>query len=368
MSTEGGMAALRLEMPPKVPRTEYSVEIHHDLIQAVTGLDPRAWEEGQGPGNWDELEQYVQQRPDGENPWHEFYRIWDYAFQWATNIGGEYFGRYQTDMGHAVYTEDGSDFSPVGTCPFATPEEALAFDPVEAFGPLNHAKLVTDFNNYYAANARRCPIGVTMTGIYTTMISGFIQIYGWEMLLLAAGTDPERFGRVADRYAEWMQQLYNALADCDAPVVMVHDDMVWTEGAFIRPSWYRRHVFPNFKKYFRPLIDSGKIICFTSDGDYTEFLDDLVDCGVNCFIFEPLTDMALFAEKYGRTHSFIGNADTRILLRNNREEIRAEVERCMAIGKDCPGFFMAVGNHIPPNTPVDAALYYNEVYEELAKR
>ncbi len=40
----------------------------------------------------------------------------------------------------------------------------------------------------------------------------------------------------------------------------------------------------------------------------------------------------------------------------------------MAIGKDCPGFFMAVGNHIPANTPVGHALYYNEVYEDLSPR
>jgi hypothetical protein len=29
---------------------------------------------------------------------------------------------------------------------------------------------------------------------------------------------------------------------------------------------------------------------------------------------------------------------------------------------------MAVGNHIPPNTPVENALYYNEVFEELRGR
>ena len=40
----------------------------------------------------------------------------------------------------------------------------------------------------------------------------------------------------------------------------------------------------------------------------------------------------------------------------------------MAIGKDCPGFIMAVGNHIPANTPVESALYYNEVFEELRQR
>ena len=40
----------------------------------------------------------------------------------------------------------------------------------------------------------------------------------------------------------------------------------------------------------------------------------------------------------------------------------------MDIGKNCPGFFLAVGNHIPPNTPVDNAIYYNEVYEALCMR
>jgi len=27
-----------------------------------------------------------------------------------------------------------------------------------------------------------------------------------------------------------------------------------------------------------------------------------------------------------------------------------------------------VGNHIPPNTPVDNALYYNEAYMKLSER
>jgi len=78
--------------------------------------------------------------------------------------------------------------------------------------------------------------------------------------------------------------------------------------------------------------------------------------------------MKFIAEKYGRTHAFVGNADTRVLLNGTKEDIREEVQRCMDIGKKCPGYFMAVGNHIPPNTPVESALFYNEVYEELSRR
>jgi hypothetical protein len=40
----------------------------------------------------------------------------------------------------------------------------------------------------------------------------------------------------------------------------------------------------------------------------------------------------------------------------------------MDIGKRCPGFFLAVGNHLPTNTPVDNALWYNEAYEKLGRR
>ena len=39
MSYQDGLAAFNLEMPDKVPRTEYSAEMHWDLIQRVTGIE-----------------------------------------------------------------------------------------------------------------------------------------------------------------------------------------------------------------------------------------------------------------------------------------------------------------------------------------
>ncbi len=85
-------------------------------------------------------------------------------------------------------------------------------------------------------------------------------------------------------------------------------------------------------------------------------------------MLEPVTDLETAVEKYGKTHVIVGNADTRILLQNDREAIYQEVKRCMDTAKHCPGFIMAVGNHIPANTPVEAALYYDEVYRKLGRR
>lgn len=354
MSYKDGLAALHLDMPSRVPRTEYSAPQHWELVSAVTGMKVEAHSS-------DEEKTNAQKAFTG--PLH-----WNFDLSWSTLIGSGELGEYHSTMGHAVYAAEGTDYSTDIHDIFKTPEEALAFRPMETLRTPDHGKLIERFEEHYRNNCEKTPEAVNMTGIYITCISGLIDLFGWDILLTAAGIDQEAFGELTNRYALWIKQYYNALADSDVPVVMVHDDIVWTNGAFIHPDWYRKYVFPNYKKYFRPLLDSGKKILYTSDGDYTEFIDDIADCGAHGFVLEPLTDMQYIANRYGKTHVIIGNADTRVLLSGNREAIRAEVERCMDIGKQCPGFFMAVGNHIPANTPVEAAIYYNEVYEELSKR
>lgn len=352
MSLQDGMAAINLEMPPRVPRTEYSAEMHWELIKAVTGI---------------EVSQSSNEREKNEAQ-KVFRKAWNYDFLWRVCIGRNDLGEMRTKMGHAEYAAEGSDYSNDVSCPFKTPEDVLDFDPLKAYGQKDKRELTHRFETDYNDACRQNPDAVNMTGIYITCISGLIEMFGWDMMLMAMGTDRKKFGQVVNRYARWIQQYFDALADADVPVVMIHDDIVWTSGPFASPDWYRQCVFPQYKKYFAPLLDAGKKIIYTSDGTYTMFVDDIAETGVHGFVMEPTTDMAYIAEKYGRTHVFVGNADTRILLGGTRKQIRAEVERCMVIGKDCPGFFMAVGNHIPPNTPVENAIYYNEVYEELSKR
>ncbi len=352
MSFEDGWAAVNLDMPKRVPRTEYSIGGHWDLVKAVTGIDV-------GISSSEDVKAEAAGALE---------RAWNFDFFWNTLIGRGEFGDLCTDMGHCEYAAGGLDRRDTLYCPFTKPEQVLDFDPWQAYGQKDRAELTARFEEHYRRSCLRRPTGVNMTGIYTTCISGLIDIFGWDMLLYAAGTDPQRFGEMTNRYASWMQQYFDALGQADVPVVMVHDDIVWTAGAIFAPDWYRRYVFPNYRKYFEPLIDSGKKIAYTSDGNYTDFLDDVAATGVDGFVMEPTTDMAYVAQKYGKTHFFIGNADTRILLSGTKEQIRSEVRRCMAIGKDCAGFFLAVGNHIPANTPVESCLYYNDVYEELSKR
>ncbi len=352
MSYEDGWAAINLQMPQRMPRTEYSAEMHWDLIKKVTDINVAV-------NSPDDIKR------KGVSA---FMQAWNYDFVWSTLIGHDEFGEFQTDMGHAEYAAGGVDRRDTIFCPYEDPEDVLNFDPWESLGKRDKGEITRRFEAHYQANCEAFSNGINMTGIYVTLISGFIGLFGWDMLLLAAGVDRKRFGELANRYAMWIQQYYDALAEADVPVVMMHDDIVWSSGPFIQPAWYREYVFPNYKKYLAPLRESGKKIMFTSDGNYNEFIDDIAAAGVHGFIMEPMTDMQYIVKKYGQTHVIIGNADTRILLDGTKAQIRAEVERCISLGRNCPGFFMAVGNHIPPNTPVENALYYNQVYEELCQR
>lgn len=352
MSYAGGWAALNLEMPDRVPRTEYSAHFHWDLVAQVTGM-------AVGPKS-DAVRQQAAS--------NAFCKAWDYAMNWSTLVHTQPFGDLRTKMGHAVYAAGGVDYDNDIRCPFEDVEDVLNFDPMEAYGPCDEAYWKAEFEKHYQKNVQSLEDQVHMTGIYSTCISGLLEIFGWDMLLWAAGEDRKRFVGLTDRYARWIQGYFNALAQSDVPCVMIHDDIVWTEGAIFQPAFYRECLFEHYKHFFRPILDSGKRLLFTSDGNYTQFIDDIAQTGVHCFVMEPTTDMAQIAERYGKTHAFIGNADTRILLLGSRAEIEGEVKRCMDIGKACPGFIMAVGNHIPANTPIENCYIYNDAYEKYARR
>lgn len=352
MAYQDAYDAFTLKMPKKVPRVEYSVNLYWKLVQRVTGVDV-----SHNSSSEVKKEAII-----------KFEKAWDFGFYSSLDIQGQIFDGFHTKMGHAVYAEDGVDFNEEKSCPFANIEEVYNFEPFEQFGERDIEQLTKDFDKFNKRNMDEHPDQVVMTGIYVTMISGLLDLLGWDFLLIGLGEDPQKFGAVANRYADWILQYFEALAKSESEIVMIHDDIVWTSGAFANPNWYREFIFPNYEKLFDPLHKAKKKIIYISDGNFTEFIDDIATCGVDGFLMEPTTDMGYIAKKYGNTHSFVGNADCRILTYGTKEDIRKEVERCMNIGKEYPGFFLAVGNHIPSNVPIENALYYNECYEAMAYR
>ncbi len=163
-------------------------------------------------------------------------------------------------------------------------------------------------------------------------------------------------------------QYVEVWARTDVEVFLTYDDFVWTSGGALRPEFYRAHVFPHYARYWATVKDAGKKVLFCSDGNFTEYVDDLAAAGADGFIFEPATDLQAVCQRYGRTHVIIGNADCRVLTDGTAEDVRAEAARCLDLGRECPGYFFAAGNHIPPNVPIANADARIEGYREMRRR
>jgi hypothetical protein len=343
MSYERGWQALHLQMPDTIPHTEYCS--NPKLIKAVTGCDPR----------------------EDETAWDAFYKLTNYDLLWNTHDGPGWQGRV-TNMGHAEFQEGGTDWDPNIRTPFKDPEEVLSFDPVAEYGLPDIAERAAFFEQVYQQNQARYDGLIFTGGYYKTIFSACIQAFGWEMFLASPPQDYARFDRVLEGFFRISMANFQAWARTSAPIFICHDDIVWTRGPVFRPGWYRQYVFPRYKKLWQVLHDAGKIVLFCSDGNFDAFVDDIAAAGADGFIFEPLTDLQPIVEKYGQSKVIIGNIDTRALTFGTREDVRREVERCAALGKNCPGYFFAVGNHIPANVPIDNGLYYLELIEKLGRR
>ncbi|MHB1317368.1 MAG: uroporphyrinogen decarboxylase family protein [Anaerolineae bacterium] len=345
MSYAIGQATLNLQPTPRLAHTEYCT--HAALKRRVTGIP------SEGP---------EQERA--------FVDAWEYDLIWHTDDGPVDWaerGR-TTDMGHAEFLQGGTDRREPRPCPFASVQEALAVDAVAEFGLHPMDDLVAYYQHAYDVACHDYPNQVNMGGYYKTLISGAIALFGWEMLLEAAAT-PRRFARVLDTI--FAQTLHHAEAWSRTSIdwFMCHDDMVWSQGPFMRPEFYRAEVFPRYRALFALLHRAGKRVIFTSDGDMRLFVDDVIEAGADVLCFEALTPLEPVVARYGQTHGIISSkVDARTLTFGTPAEIRDEVRQTIALASRCRGLVVAVGNHIPSNVPIDNALYYMDTLRSLWSR
>jgi hypothetical protein len=351
MSRTLGMDCINCRPTPRPGHVEYSMEYHHELIRKITGTDTGDGTVSSHAADYNLLPADAQRR---------FYDAWDYDFLWNTHDGFVDWAKAGrcTDMGHAVYAADGSDQHAPQVCPFAEPEEIWAFDPVKEYGLTPFDELVAGYEANFQAQNAAYPNQVCTGGYYKTVISGAIQAFGWDMLLLAAA-DEAKFARVLERFGEYTLHHARAWAQTSIPVYIQHDDIVWTSGPFIRPDFYREVIFPIYRELWKPLKAAGKKVIFCSDGTVDMFMEDIAECGADGFIFEPCNDFEKIVRALGGSHCLFGSkVDCRTMAFGTWEQVRAEIDATLALTRGMPGHFFAVGNHIPANVSDEMCLQF----------
>ena len=335
MSYEIGIDTIHLRQTPRVAHTEYCSNAALKRCVAPNS-DPHAAH--------DRL----------------FVDAWQYDWLWQTDDGPVDWSRRgrTTDMGHSAFVEGGTDLRLPRRCPFHDAEQVFEFDAVQEYGLPALDELATYYEKRYRQQQTAHPNQVVPGGYYKTMMSGAIESFGWEMLLTAAA-DRDRFERVLDSFFRLSAHHFKAWAQTSIEVFNCHDDIVWTEGPFLSGAFYRRAIFPRYAELWSMLKQAGKRVLFTSDGNYTMFVEDLASAGADGFVFEPVTHLETVVQKFGRSHVIVSSkVDCRTLTFGTHDEIRREIDATLDLAFDCPGFMFAVGNHIPSNVPIDNALFF----------
>ena len=344
MSYNRGWKAVNLDMPDKIPHTQYIS--HDEFTLQKTGIDTHDPE--QQPMAWPALAQAL-----------------DYDFIWSTfEMPAK--GR-ATNMGHADWSETDRKDTNI-FCPFKTIDDVLNFDPVGEYGIPDINVMVDTFQTYLNEAKKLYNDAVFPGGRYHSIFSACIRTFGWEMFLASVPNNEDRFDRILEGFFELTMAEIKAWLKTDMKIYLTHDDIVWTSGSVFHPDWYRKYIFPKYKRLWKPLKENGISVLYCADGNFTEFIDDIADAGADGFIFEPATSLEKIVERYGQTKVIIGNIDCRILQFGTKEEIKLEVKRCIDLGKNCPGYFMAVGNHIPNGIPLENVEYYFDIFESMRNR
>ncbi len=169
----------------------------------------------------------------------------------------------------SFHGEDGTVYTEWGLSGSAWREEYQFFDSdsVLAFDPVENSiseKLVT--REYNQQQINRCRADQKLLGdsaivsgiYYTTLFQFGIMIFNWELFLATAASEPERFRKVLEGFAEVSRRNMTMWAQEDTDLIFMHDDIAMERGMVFNPKWYRKNLFPLYEYIIEPVKSSKR--------------------------------------------------------------------------------------------------------------
>jgi hypothetical protein len=217
-------------------------------------------------------------------------------------------------------------------------------------------------------NAALGEIGLYYPMLYTTLFMWPVEVLGWEVFMLAAGTEPERFHK--HFLLPWVaksQAIVDEILAADSPFLFVHDDLADQNGPVFPPLWYSDFIFPHYREIWSKAKELGRKVIFVADGNMTAFLPWLLDAGVDGIMCEnPATPLEAVVEHFGAPgRFFVGGIEPAKLTFGDPDEIRKMV---LDVARKCTrysGFAIASCGGLHGNIPMANLEAYFDARTEI---
>lgn len=181
-------------------------------------------------------------------------------------------------------------------------------------------------------------------------------IRGMENLMVDMSCEPEIATYILDKVTEQAIIRATSFARAGVDIIYLGDDIGMQNGPLMSPAMYQTWIKPRLKKVIDAIrnINPEIIIFYHSCGTVTEFIPDLIECGIDVLnpIQSECMDFQDIYNQYGGKISFHGTIGTQTTMPfGTPKEVKETVWRNLDIATEHGGLFVAPTHLLEPEVP-----------------
>jgi uroporphyrinogen decarboxylase len=183
--------------------------------------------------------------------------------------------------------------------------------------------------SHFEQAAAHLPPNMRIIAVIGKIFTATWMLLGFERFAIASVEQPKLIAEVFERVAEIQTRVCERCLEF--PFVgglWMSDDIAYAQGLMVSPKLLRQHVFSHYRRIGEKCHQGGVLFIYHSDGDLTQVMRDIVECGFHgLHPIEPKAmDSRLLKHQWGKHLAVLGNVDLDILARGTPEQVRAYTE------------------------------------------
>lgn len=200
------------------------------------------------------------------------------------------------------------------------------------------------------------PAGMKVIAYQGWIFTPVWMMMGFEAFSYALREDPALVEAMFERIGDLQYRIFRRLIEYDCVgAVWMPDDIAYSTGLMVNPRIFRRDLFPWFKRMAEDCAQRGLPLIYHSDGDLTDVLPDIVDCGFRALhpIEPKAMDILKLKREYGGQLCLMGNLDLGYTLtRGTPQEVEAEAKERIRTIAPGGGYCLGSANSVPEYVPL----------------
>jgi uroporphyrinogen decarboxylase len=222
--------------------------------------------------------------------------------------------------------------------------------------PLAEASIDTGIAEIFSEIAAALCPGMRIVAYQGHIFTPAWQLMGFESFCFALQDDPALVEALFERVGSIQYAILERVTSFpQVAAAWWPDDIAYTEGLMVAPQHLRHYLFPWLWRMGEACADRDIPWIYHSDGDLTEVIEDLIECGFHApHPIEPKAmDIVALKRRYAGRLALMGNLDLAYALSlGTPEEVAAEVRRLLREVAPGGGFCLGSGNSVPEYVPL----------------